>query len=68
MNNKCPKCGKEMEHGYIHGNKVDLKWSKNEKEYTVFAGEQIGKKAGLLNGPSLEAWICNSCRIGIFNY
>lgn len=39
---KCPQCTKEMEHGYIHGNKATLKWSNKEKEYTVFAGESIG--------------------------
>ena len=65
---KCPKCKKEMDHGYIHGNKASLKWSSKQKEWTIFAGEQIGNEASLLYGPFLEAWRCQGCRIGIFNF
>ena len=65
---KCPKCGKEMSHGYIAGHWFRLRWTEKEKTKTIFASKPIRKKRDLWNTPTLEAVRCETCKIGVFRW
>ncbi len=65
---KCPKCGSDMEFGYIAGHWTRLRWCETEKTKTVFAGTPLRKKRDLWNAPTLIASRCIKCKIGIFTY
>jgi len=65
---KCPKCGKEMSHGYIAGHWIRLRWTEKEKTKTIFAGKPLRKKLHGWNAPILEAVRCEDCKIGVFRY
>ena len=64
---KCPKCGKEMSHGYIAG-KGMLWWTQQEKTKTLFRAKWLKKKVDWWNAPTLEAVRCEECKIGLFRY
>ena len=64
---KCPKCGKEMSHGYITG-KGMLWWTQKEKTKTLFRAKWLKKKIDWWNAPTLEAVRCEECKIGLFRY
>ena len=65
---KCPKCGGDMEFGYIAGHAIRLRWCEKEKTKTIFAGEPLRKKRDFWNAPTLIASRCVKCKIGIFAY
>lgn len=65
---RCPKCGKEMSHGYLTGHVVRLRWTEKEKTKTAFAGTVLRKDIDLWNNPTLEAVRCEDCKIGVFRY
>ncbi len=65
---KCPKCGENMEPGYITGQWSRLRWCKSAKTKTIFAGEPLRKKRDLLNAPTVEATRCVGCNVGVFAF
>jgi len=65
---KCPKCGKDMSHGYLTGQVARLRWTEKEKTQTIFAGKTLRKKIDWWHAPSLEAVRCQDCKIGVFRY
>ncbi len=65
---KCPKCGGDMESGYIAGHWIRLRWCETEKTKTVFAGTPLRKQRDLWNAPTLIGSRCIKCKIGIFTY
>jgi hypothetical protein len=63
---KCPKCGEEMEKGFVVPSVGQLWWTK-EKHWLLgprLVGEQITKFAT----PHQEAYRCEKCRLIIFQY
>ena len=67
----CPKCGKEMEHGYLQiGSSVALGvfWFDRLFEH----GEQfLAKKNRILNAPiprNIEGFRCPKCKVVLFEY
>ncbi len=54
---KCPKCGGDMESGYIVGHWTRLRWCEKEKTKTIFAGVPLRKKRDLWNASTLIASI-----------
>lgn len=64
----CPRCGCEMENGYISGQYSRLRWCRKAKTKTIFSGKPLKKKRDLWNAPTLTAMKCCSCKIGIFSY
>ncbi|MCD4700248.1 MAG: PF20097 family protein [Candidatus Aegiribacteria sp.] len=64
---KCPKCGRDMSHGYITG-KGMLWWSQKEKTKTRFRAKWLRREVDWWNAPTLEAVRCEECKIGIFRY
>ncbi len=64
----CPKCGKEMSHGFITGKGAGLRWSEKEKTKAIFAGTRLRKITDWWNAPTLEAARCEECKLGVFRY
>ncbi len=65
---KCPSCCGSMTHGYIAGHWIRLRWTKMEKTYTIFAGDNMRRKITWSSAPTIEAVRCEECKIGIFRY
>ncbi len=65
---KCPSCGKPMDHGYIAGHWIRLRWVKEAKTKTIFTGEPLSRKVDFWNAPVVEAVRCEDCKTGIFIY
>ncbi len=57
-----------MSHGYIAGKAVPLRWTEQEKTYTIFAGSKLRKKLSWFSAPNVEAMRCETCKIGVFRY
>ncbi len=65
---KCPKCGEPMEHGYITGHWFRLRWNTRPDTKTIFAGTPLRKKFVWMSAPSVEAVRCDKCKVGMFIY
>ncbi len=65
---KCPKCGGDMEFGYITGHWFRLRWCKQANTKTIFAGTPLRRKRDIWNAPTVIASRCPKCKIGIFTY
>ncbi len=68
LHRKCPKCGDNMEQGYITGHWFRLRWNIKAKTKTVFSGIPLMKKLDWFNAPTVRAARCDKCKIGIFIY
>ena len=64
----CPRCGGPVEAGYVAGHWFNMRWVRDEKTKTVFAGRPLRKKIDWWNAPSLEAIRCHTCKMGIFRF
>lgn len=65
---RCPRCGREMEHGYLAGHWARLRWTAAEKTYTILAGTTLRRQISWWSAPTLEAMRCEDCKIGLFRY
>ena len=65
---KCPKCGKEMEGGYIASR--EIKWTEKKTSVWSLKGLMAENVVGSSPyvGESVEAYRCRNCRIIIFMY
>lgn len=59
----CPYCNKEMEPGYIHGDRYTLKWIPKEKDKGALLqwfskGIKLTKP---LTNSSIESFYCDKC-------
>lgn len=64
---QCPKCGREMEQGWLHGGRP-LSWSKKKNKLTIFMGPNdvcIQEKFAM-DDP--QAWICKDCQVLLVPY
>lgn len=57
-----------MGHGYITGKSVTLRWTEDEKTYTILAGSKLRKKMSWFVAPNNEGMRCHQCKIGVFRY
>ena len=73
----CPYCAKPMEEGNIPGDRqLGMYWlPENEKISVVFANWVANEKGGIpladpkfIGFPSLKAYICRSCKKGVFEF
>lgn len=65
----CPKCGQVMDHGFIAGHWVALRWVKTNRTKTIFAGTRLKKKLdSIWCAPTVEAVRCEHCKMGVFTY
>ena len=62
---KCPKCGKEMEEGYIRTGQPWLSWV-DHKTWNNLSGEIL--VGGELKGAHLPAFRCEDCHMVIARY
>lgn len=78
---RCPKCGGEMEKGYLesHRRDIGLTWypeSRKRPFNYVFTESYVERKGGvILNDPgfgfgqmTVPAWLCRGCRVGLFTW
>ena len=65
--NKCPKCGEEMEKGYIHAAR-GLTWDTEPHKWSVLGLERLLGSTFVATIPIAEAYRCTKCRLVIFNY
>jgi hypothetical protein len=68
----CPKCGKELEPGYLNANAfaarppvVRLAWKNSDKKATELIGDKIGFGSANMD---LNAYRCQTCQIIAFAY
>lgn len=66
---RCPRCGAEMERGFINSGKGPMRWvtTPNENK-TIFGGERLAKQHWVWGRHVIPAARCKSCRIGAFAY
>ncbi len=60
----CPYCNKEMELGFIHGDRYALKWvpeNKNKGPMLQWFSKGIKLTQPLIN-PSIESYYCDECK------
>jgi len=66
-NVSCPRCGQEMEDGYMYPTK-EIKWSYNSKpKFTIFGDEILVGLSGLTM-KKLGSYRCTDCKIVTFEY
>ena len=66
----CPKCGKEMEPGWIYGGRGrtpwrQMRWSPKQGKAPLLPGRE---DVTLVRGGAPAACICKTCRIVILEY
>ena len=65
----CPKCGKEMEPGYLYYRSGPLIWTKNRKKVTfVTTSKDVLVCEGGIVTPWPEACICKDCCKVVVDY
>ena len=65
---RCPKCGEELDKGFIAGYLMRLRWTIKANTYTVFAGKALKQKRNYLSAPIVSAMRCEKCKLGVFSY
>lgn len=63
----CPKCGKEMDEGFLHGGWCRLWWDKEPTRYTWMGGGET-LNYGTFTLPTLKACRCQQCRLVLAKY
>lgn len=63
----CPYCNNEMKKGFLHSKSTPI-WSEREKKLTIFASSNEVSLGGFLDGDTLTAYLCESCRTVIVKY
>ncbi|MEQ2456541.1 PF20097 family protein [Flavonifractor hominis] len=64
---KCPKCGQEMELGWLHAGRGPLFWSRKKNKLTIFLGQDDLRLQGMFGG-TLPAWLCVDCQMVLMTY
>jgi uncharacterized protein (UPF0212 family) len=65
---KCPKCGGELEKGFLISNE-SLFWdTKTHKFFAEFSGEILASKSTRITFQNLEPYRCKNCKLVIFEY
>lgn len=64
----CPKCGKEMEKGYIYAPR-DIMWADDDRKKSIGIGDEKLLSNGLsFNFKKVPAYRCKDCNIAAFEY
>jgi hypothetical protein len=59
---KCPKCGEELEHGFIRAPR-GIYWDKMGRKESL-----ISRWSLTVTVPRIEAWKCSKCSLVVFLY
>lgn len=65
---RCPKCGNEMETGYVSSAGNPIVWTQQKRKWFTFAEGSEIQLCGLSFGKGLPAHICKPCRKVIIDY
>lgn len=67
---KCPKCGREMEPGYLTAGGYRILWTDRERRWSNLRGARDVLLQGMtLTGKNrVSAWICRDCRRVVAEY
>lgn len=65
---RCPKCGDEMETGYVSSAGNRIVWTEHKRKWTGFPAEDEIHLCGLSFGKGIPAHICKLCRKVIIDY
>ena len=63
---KCPKCGCELELGFMHAPQ-GVYWDDEEHKWQTFTSEALISRWSWTM-PRVPAWRCNKCSLAIFLY
>jgi hypothetical protein len=63
----CPKCGGELEKGFLMSNEP-LFWDTKTHKFFADSGEQLTFKLTRFTYQSLEAYRCKKCQLVMFEY
>jgi phage FluMu protein Com len=63
---KCPKCGGELEEGFIHAPR-GIYWDTEEHKWHVYTSEALISMWSWTM-PRVQAWRCRKCNLIIFGY
>lgn len=68
INATCPKCGKEMEGGYIYSPR-QIMWADDDKKKVFAIGDEtlVGISMGFIH-KKVRAYRCGDCKIVTFEY
>jgi hypothetical protein len=65
----CPRCGGEMDRGFINGGKGPVRWvTEPDENKTVIGGDRLVKQHWVWGRHVIPAARCESCQIGAFAY
>ena len=64
---KCPKCGQNMQLGWLHAGRGPLSWSQKKHKLTIFLGRDDLRLQGMFE-ESPQAWLCVDCQMVIMPY
>jgi len=64
---QCPKCGREMELGWLHGGNP-LYWSRKKHKLTNFMGANDVCIQERFTMEEPQAWLCRDCQLVIAPY
>jgi hypothetical protein len=66
---KCPKCGGELEGGFIHAPRGGIRWdTKEHKLHVYFLEELLPMRYWTLASPRVTSLRCKKCRLVLFHY
>jgi len=63
---KCPKCGGELENGYVHAPQ-GVYWDSVEHKWHIFSLEAL-LSMWAWTMPRVRGWRCTNCRLILFFY
>lgn len=64
---KCPRCGGELEKGFLHAPR-GVYWDTKRHKWLAALSSETLISQWTWTSPSVEAWRCWKCRLVIFGY
>jgi hypothetical protein len=65
----CPRCGGQMDRGFIDGGKGPIRWVVRPNENkTIFGGDRLADPHWVWGHRVIPAARCKACQIGTFAY
>ena len=66
---KCPRCGKDMERGFLNAGKGPFRWVVRPRQHkTILGGEKLVKQHWVWGRHVVPAARCLDCHIGVFTF
>ena len=65
----CPRCGREMERGFLNAGKGPFRWVLKPRQHkTIFGGDHVVKQHSAWGRHVVPAARCTNCHIGVFTF